>query len=70
MYQFTCLPVGLSMSRYILTKIMKPVMNMLKEKGFLSVIHLDDILFIAKSYGISVKMTFFMQKSFYKNLVL
>lgn len=52
MYQFTCLPFGLSESPYIFTKIMKPVMNIQREKGLLSVIYLDDILFIGKSYDI------------------
>lgn len=50
-YQFTCLPFGLSLSPFIFTKIMKPVVNMLREKGFLVVIYLDDILFIAKDYN-------------------
>ncbi|XP_057337594.1 uncharacterized protein LOC130675769 [Microplitis mediator] len=51
-YQFTCLPFGLSISPYIFTKLMKPIVNFLREKGFLLAIYLDDIIFIAKSYNI------------------
>ncbi|XP_074107699.1 uncharacterized protein LOC141532965 [Cotesia typhae] len=50
LYQFTCLPFGLSTSPYIFTKIMKPVVNVLRLKGWLSVIYLDDLLCICNSY--------------------
>ena len=49
-YEFVCLPFGLSTSPYIFTKILKPVMRSLRERGFLSVIYLDDILCIGNSY--------------------
>lgn len=49
-YQFTCLPFGLSTSPYIFTKIMKPVMNVLRGRGFLSTIYLDDIFCIDRSF--------------------
>lgn len=50
LYQFRCLPFGLSTSPYIFTKIMKPVINFLRLKGWLSIIYLDDILCISNSY--------------------
>lgn len=49
-YQFTCLPFGLSTSPYIFTKIMKPVMNVLRGRGFLSTIYLDDIFCFDRSF--------------------
>ncbi|XP_039303447.1 uncharacterized protein LOC120357343 [Solenopsis invicta] len=49
LYQFTCLPFGLSTSPYVFTKLMKPVMNHLRLRGIVTVIYLDDILFIHKS---------------------
>lgn len=50
LYRFTCLPFGLSSSPFVFTKVLKPVINFLRKKGFLSVIYLDDILCIADSY--------------------
>lgn len=50
LFQFTCLPFGLSTSPYTYTKIMKPVMHKLRLMGILSIIYIDDILFIQKSY--------------------
>lgn len=43
LYQFICLPFGLCTSPYVFTKLMKPVMNQLRQKGIVSVIYLDDI---------------------------
>ncbi|XP_068990421.1 uncharacterized protein [Neodiprion pinetum] len=48
-YEFTCLPFGLCESPYVFTKLMKPVMSYLRQKGFLSVIYLDDILCLENS---------------------
>ncbi|XP_063984940.1 uncharacterized protein LOC135166543 [Diachasmimorpha longicaudata] len=45
-FEFTCLPFGLCTSPYIFTKIMKPVVNVLRLKGFLLVLYLDDFLFM------------------------
>ena len=44
LYQFTSLPFGFCTSPYVFTEILKPVMSHLKSRGFLSTIHLDDIL--------------------------
>ena len=48
--QFTCLPFGLCTSPYIFTKIMKPVMGLLRAQHFSSVIYLDDIICIEDSF--------------------
>ncbi|XP_063366186.1 uncharacterized protein LOC134654648 isoform X1 [Cydia amplana] len=50
LYQFTCLPFGLSTSPYIFTKIMKPVMNNIRLNGWLSLVYLDDLLCISDTY--------------------
>lgn len=49
-YQFTCLPFGLCTSPYIFTKIMKPVINTIRKAGILSVIYIDDLLIIGRSF--------------------
>ena len=49
LFEFVCLPFGLSVSPYIFTKIMKPVLSTLREKGFISVNYLDDCLLMGKS---------------------
>ena len=48
-YEYTALPFGLSTAPYIFTKIMRPVVSYLRQKGFQSVIYLDDFLFIGLS---------------------
>lgn len=50
LYEFKCLPFGLSTAPYVFTKIMKPVMCHLRSLGLLSVTYLDDILCLADSY--------------------
>lgn len=48
-YQFICLPFGLNISPYIFTKLLRPVMSLLRVQGLSSVIYLDDILLVAPS---------------------
>lgn len=43
-YEFTCVPFGLCSAPFVLTKILKPIINILREEGFLSVVYLDDFL--------------------------
>lgn len=49
LYEFKCLPFGLCTAPFVFTKLMKPVMHVLRSEGFVSVIYLDDILIIGKS---------------------
>lgn len=49
-YEFQCLPFGLSLAPLIFTKLMKPVASFLRNKGYLLVIYLDDILLLDNSY--------------------
>jgi hypothetical protein len=43
-YQFTCLPFGLSSAPRTFTKLLKPIVAFLRKKGIRLVIYLDDIL--------------------------
>lgn len=49
LYEFLCLPFGLSSAPYVFTKILKPVASYLRRRGFLSIIYLDDILLLGQS---------------------
>jgi len=55
LFQFRVLPFGLASAPYIFTKILKPVLHFLREKGFLSVVYLDDFLLIAPTYDHCVR---------------
>lgn len=44
LFQYICLPFGLSTSPHAFTKIMKPVVHHLCSKGWISCTYLDDIL--------------------------
>lgn len=44
LYEFTCLPFGLSTAPYVFTKIMKPVVSSFRLKGISCVVYLDDFL--------------------------
>ena len=48
-FEFQSLPFGLCSAPRIFTKIMKPVVTSLREKGFMNVIYLDDFLLIGKT---------------------
>lgn len=48
-YEFNCLPFGLSCAPLIFTKILRPVISYLRKRGFLSVIYLDDLLLLGKT---------------------
>src|SRR5437588_610379 len=48
-YCFTCLPFGLTASPRIFTKILRPVIKLLRSKDVRLVIYLDDILLMVRS---------------------
>lgn len=48
-YEFTCLPFGLSCAPRTFTKILKPVLALLRGKGLVSNIYLDDLLLIGNT---------------------
>lgn len=51
LYKYTCLPFGSSLGPWLYTKIMKPVMAYLRNKGILTVSYLDDCLVIGASFN-------------------
>ncbi|CAD6208818.1 GSCOCG00003625001-RA-CDS, partial [Cotesia congregata] len=48
-YEFICLPFGLCTCPLTFTKLLKPVINYLRLKGFLSIVYLDDFLCLGDS---------------------
>lgn len=55
LYEFTCLPFGLNRAPYTFTKLLKPVVLRLRERGYLSVIYLDDLFILGNSYAECLK---------------
>ena len=51
LYEFNCLPFGLSIAPWIFTKIMRPVLSCLRERNFLSVAYLDDFLLLGNTFS-------------------
>lgn len=51
LYEFNVLPFGICTAPYIFTKLMKPVMKLLRSCGFLSSIYLDDLFLIGDTYN-------------------
>lgn len=50
LYEFNALPFGLNTAPFIFTKVMKPVVKLLRSAGYLSSIYLDDLCLISDSY--------------------
>lgn len=48
--EFTCLPFGLSSSPRVFTKVMKPIVAELRNKGIKLVIYLDDLAIVSGSH--------------------
>ncbi|XP_074629610.1 uncharacterized protein LOC141887255 [Acropora palmata] len=51
LYQYTCLPNGLASAPRILTKLLKPVFNIMRQKGYLSSSYIDDCYLQGATYG-------------------
>lgn len=51
MFEFNVLPFGICTAPYIFTKLMKPVIKLLRSCGFLSSIYLDDIYLTERNYS-------------------
>ena len=47
--QFTCLPFGLSSAPYVFTKLLRPVLTSLRDKGVRCLIYLDDMLILGRT---------------------
>lgn len=51
LYEFTCLPFGLCSAPYVFTKLIKPILSILRSKGHRLVAYLDDFLCIGENYS-------------------
>ncbi|XP_011164155.3 uncharacterized protein LOC105198980 [Solenopsis invicta] len=51
LFQFRVLPFRLASAPFIFTKKLKPVISSLRERGFLSIVYLDDFILIAPTYS-------------------
>ena len=49
LFEYTCLPNGLSCAPRVFTKMLKPIFSLLRSQGFVSVYYLDDILLFRNS---------------------
>ena len=49
LYEFVCMPFGLSTAPWVFSKILKPVVGFLRSSGWISVVYLDDWLLVAES---------------------
>ena len=47
LYRFTCLPFGVTSAPRVFTKLLRSVMGVLRRKGIILVVYIDDILVIA-----------------------
>ena len=49
LYEFACLPFGLASAPRVFTKIMKPVIGLLRQLGIRIIVYLDDMLIMAQT---------------------
>ena len=54
-YEFACLPFGISSAPRAFTKLMKPVVGLLRQLGIRLIIYLDDILIMAPSCALALQ---------------
>ena len=57
LYKFVCLPNGLSTGPRKFTKLLKPVLSFLREKGYILSAYIDDILIIDYSFDSCIAAT-------------
>lgn len=50
LYQYNCLPFGLSSAPLVFTKMLKPIVSLLRSRNLMSVVYLDDFLLLGDSY--------------------
>ena len=53
LYEFTCLPFGLSSAPRVFTKIMKPAVGLLRQLGIRIVIYLDDMMIMSRTQEVA-----------------
>ena len=72
LFQFTCLPNGLSSAPRWYTKLMKPIFSKLRNQGFISVYYLDDIWLMGETrlqcqINLQVTISFLQEAGFLIN---
>jgi hypothetical protein len=50
LWEFACLPFGLASAPRAFTKLLKPVVSVLRQMGLRIIIYLDDILIMSQSH--------------------
>lgn len=59
LFEFCCMPFGLSIAPFCFTKLLKPVIKVLRVEGIFCVNYLDDFLIIADTFEACQKSTLF-----------
>ena len=54
MWEFACLPFGLASAPKVFTKLLKPVVSILRQMGLRIIIYLDDILIMPQSCSLTL----------------
>ena len=49
LFKFTCLPFGLSSIPYVFTKLLRPILTFLRDKGVCCLMYLDDMLILGRT---------------------
>ena len=55
MYEFACLPYGLASAPRVFTKLMKPVVGLLRQPGIRLIVYLDNMLIMPQSRDIALQ---------------
>ena len=64
LYQFQCLPFGLSCAPRTFTKLMKPVVALLRERGIRLIVYLDNILILCSCWDTLINQLRFVRDLF------
>mgnify|MGYP005981939575 FL=1 len=50
LFEFVCMPFGLCTAPFVFTKLIKPILHLLRSKGFVCVNYLDDFLLLSETF--------------------
>lgn len=57
LYEFVCMPFGLSVAPFVFTKIVRPIITLFRQKGIQCSNYLDDFTFFAESVQVAIQQT-------------
>lgn len=66
LYEFLCLPFGLASAPFAFTKLLKPLISLLRSNGVLCVAYIDDLLIVGNSFENCIKAINFSIKTLEK----